>query len=133
LKLSKISFSNPRQVTLNELIDVFCSTIHTKITKVCLEKVRQIEGVYFILSLCPLIKQLQINNLSMMDVQFFLRPLLIQIKNRTKFQNLRLVCIRLRTVDDKIIFKLKQTIQDQNLLVDFTIKTVEDKIYVQWK
>ena len=82
LKLSTISFFNPRQVTLNELIDVFCSTIHTKITKVCLEKLGKIEEVYFILSLCPLIKQLQINDLSTMDVQFFLRPLLIQIKNR---------------------------------------------------
>ncbi|CAF4403851.1 unnamed protein product, partial [Adineta steineri] len=82
---------------------------------------------------CPLIKQLEINELPEINAELFLRSLLIQIRNRSKFQNLRLICIQLPTADDTMILKLKQMIQVENLLVDFKIKRIEEKIFVEWK
>ncbi|CAF1646968.1 unnamed protein product, partial [Adineta ricciae] len=134
LKLSTISFSDPRKVTQDEFIQMFCLTNQIRITKLYLGKIRQIQHVYFFLTICPLIKQLEINNLpKKMKIKLFLRLLLIQIKNRSKFSNLRLLCIRLPLIDDKMILKLKQMIQDESLLVDFTIKRMMDKVYLEWK
>ncbi|CAF1324630.1 unnamed protein product [Adineta steineri] len=133
LEVSMISFVYPRQVTLDEMIKIFCSTTHIKISKLRVRKINKIEEINFFLAFCPLIKQLEINKLPMINVEFFLRPLLIQIRNKSKFQNLRLICIQLPTADDKMILKLKQMIQDENLLVDFKIKRNEEKIFVEWK
>ncbi|CAF1046882.1 unnamed protein product [Adineta steineri] len=131
LEVSMISFSYPRQVTLDEMIKIFRSTTHIKITKLRVRQINKIEEINFFLAFCPLIKQLEINKLPMINVEFFLRPLLIQIRNKSKFQNLRLICIQLPTADDKMILKLKQMIQDENLLVDFKIKRNEEKIFVE--
>ncbi|CAF1030788.1 unnamed protein product [Adineta steineri] len=133
LDVSMISFLYPRQVTLDEVMEIFRSTTHIKITKLRVRKISKIEEINFFLAFCPLIKQLEINELPKINVEFFLRSLLIQIRNRSKFQNLRLICIQLPTADDKMILKLNQMIQVENLLVDFKIKRIEEKIFVEWK
>ncbi|CAF4356791.1 unnamed protein product, partial [Adineta steineri] len=118
---------------LDEVMEIFRSTTHIKITKLRVRKISKIEEINFFLAFCPLIKQLEINELPKINVEFFLRSLLIQIRNRSKFQNLRLICIQLPTADDKMILKLNQMIQVENLLVDFKIKRIEEKIFVEWK
>ncbi|UJR29688.1 hypothetical protein I4U23_017236 [Adineta vaga] len=89
-----------------------------------------------ILESLPKLDALKLSTVSFLDprkmkIKLFLRLLLIQIRNRSRFQNFRLLCIRYPTVDDKMILKLKQMIQDENLLVDFTIKRLIDKVYVE--
>lgn len=132
LKLYTISFSYPRSVTDEELSAVYYLTNKNKITKVCLGKICQIEEAYIFIALCPLIQQLQIDCLYEIDVELFVRSLLIEIKNRS-IQTLRLLCFRVSTADDDMIQKLEKMIKSENLLFDFTIKRVMDKIYVQWK
>ncbi|CAF1201367.1 unnamed protein product [Adineta steineri] len=133
LDVSMISFLYPRQVTLDEVMEIFRSTTHIKITKFRVRKINKIEEINFFLAFCPLIKLLEINELPEINVELFLRSLLIQIRNRSKFQNLRLICIQLPTANDTMILKLKQMIQVENLLVDFKIKRIEEKIFVEWK
>ncbi|CAF4461648.1 unnamed protein product, partial [Adineta steineri] len=77
--------------------------------------------------------QIHINNLYKINIQSFLRLILTQIKNQLRFQNLRLLSIRLPIIDDKIIFKLKQIIQNEYLLNDYTIKRIEEIVFLEWK
>ncbi|CAF0858406.1 unnamed protein product [Adineta steineri] len=134
LKLSsKISFQKPRKVHHNELLNIFCSINRINITKLYLEKIRQMKDISFFLTICPLIKQIHINNLYKINIQSFLRLILTQIKNQLRFQNLRLLSIRLPIIDDKIIFKLKQIIQNEYLLNDYTIKRIEEIVFLEWK
>ncbi|CAF0946073.1 unnamed protein product [Adineta steineri] len=133
LDVSMISYLYPRQVTLDEVIEIFRSTTHIKITKLRVRKIRKIEEINFFLAFCPLIKLLEINELPEINVELFLRSLLIEIRNRSKFQNLRLICIQLPTANDTMILKLKQMIQVENLLVDFKIKRIEEKFFLEWK
>ncbi|CAF1041850.1 unnamed protein product [Adineta steineri] len=132
LKIHPVEYSHPKPVTDEDLLTIYYPRNKTKITKVCLIKICRTEEVYFLFALCPLIEQLQIDCLYNIDIELFLRSFLMEIKSRS-IETLRLLCFRVPTIDDDMIHKLQNMIQSENLLLDFTIKRVMDKIYVQWK
>ncbi len=47
-------------------------------------------------------------------------------------EDLCLLCLRIPTADDQLIEKLKKIIDSNGRLVDYTIKRIMDKIYLQW-
>ncbi|CAF1007397.1 unnamed protein product [Adineta ricciae] len=132
LKLYKISISSLGRVTEEELTIFSKFPSRMSITKVCLEKICQIEESLVIMAFCPLIKQFQINSLQKIEIESFLRTFLTHIKVQA-IQILRLLCICVSTADDEMINKLKQTIENENLLLDFTLNRIKDKIYLKWK
>jgi hypothetical protein len=102
-----------------------------KITKIYLEEMNNIEEVDFLMCLSHPLNYLQINSLPNINIESFIREILIRIKHGFN-EDLRLLCLRVPTADDQLIEKLKDIIDSKPWLVDYTIKRVNDKIHLQW-
>ncbi|CAF3579983.1 unnamed protein product [Rotaria sp. Silwood1] len=92
----------------------------------------EIEEVYFLIKFCPRINYLQINHINTMDIELFIKKILYKINNDCN-QYLFTLCLRIPTVDDRMLEKLKDIINSNKLLVCYKIKRVFDVIYLQWK
>jgi len=99
-----------------------------QITKVNLEKMIDIEEVYFLIKLCPRMIYLQVNHINNMDMELFVRLILIKSND-----NLRLLSFRVPAADDEMIKTLEQMINSEKLLFEYTIKRILGNIYLQWK
>lgn len=102
-----------------------------KITEVYLEQMNDFKELYFLLGLCCYVKHLHINSLQNINIESFIREILIRITGDSN-EDLCLLCLRIPTADDQLIEKLKKIIDSNGRLVDYTIKRVMDKIYLQW-
>ncbi|CAF1148178.1 unnamed protein product [Rotaria sp. Silwood1] len=102
------------------------------ITKVYLEKMSAIDEIYFLMRLCPRMTHLKVDFINDMDIELFIRNILKKI-NKDRNQYLRSLCIRKPTASDEIIQKLEEMIYQGQLLNHFTITSVDDNIYLQWK
>jgi hypothetical protein len=100
-----------------------------KITKVCFEKINDIEEIYFLMKLCPSMNYLQVNSISDINVELLVNGILTNDFNR----NLPLLCFRVPTVNDKMIRRLQKMIDGKKLLVDCEVKLVAGMIYLQWQ
>jgi hypothetical protein len=100
-----------------------------KITEVYLEQLNDFKELDFLLELCGYVKHLHINSLPNINIESFIREILLRIRGDS---NECLLCLRIPTVDDQLIEKLKKIIDSNARLVDFTIKRVVDTIYLQW-
>ncbi|CAF1068304.1 unnamed protein product [Rotaria sordida] len=104
-----------------------------KITKVCLEKMNEINDIYFLIRLYPRMNYLQMNCINNnIDLESFLQNIL-RIINNDYNQYLRSMIFHILTADNKMIEKLNQMINSNKLLVHYTIKRVLDHIDLQWK
>jgi hypothetical protein len=102
-----------------------------KITEVYLEQMNDFKELNFLLGLCCYVKHLHINSLQNINIESFIREILIRITDDYN-EDLCLLCLRIPTADDQLIEKLKKIIDSNGRLVDCTIKRVMDKIYLQW-
>jgi hypothetical protein len=98
-----------------------------KIRNVYLEKMNNIEEVYCLMEICPRMNYLQVNSLHNIDVELFVRNILMRIN-----VELRLLCLRIPTADDQLIEKLNEMLNSKQQFVDYKIKRVNDKILLQW-
>ncbi len=101
------------------------------ITKVYFEEVNDIKELDFVLVLCRSVNYLQIDSLHNINIESFVCEILIWINDDSN-QDLCLLCVRIPTADDQLIEKLKEIIDSEERLVDYTIKRITDKIYLQW-
>jgi hypothetical protein len=92
----------------------------------------EITDIYFLMELCPYMNYLKIGFINDMDVELFVRQML-NIINSEHNQYLRLLCFCVPAADDKIIRKLEKMINTEKLIVDYSIKRVCNRIYLQWK
>ncbi len=102
-----------------------------EITKIYLEEMNDIEEVHFLMSLSDPLNYLQINSLHNINIESLIGEILIRT-NEGCNEDLRLLCLRVPTADEQLIEKLKDMIDSKQWLVDYTIKCVNDKIYLQW-
>jgi len=131
LKIHSLSLSLTRCSSIEKIIRHFISN-KNQITKIYLEQMNEIEEVYFLIKFCPRMNYLQINSINTMNIELFIREILHKI-NHDCNQYLYSLCLRIPTVDDRIIEKLKDMINSNKLLVCYTIKCVFNVIYLQWK
>jgi hypothetical protein len=92
----------------------------------------EIEEVDILIKLCPQMNYLQINNINNIDVEVFLKEILIRMIGNFDYC-LRSLCFRIPTADDQMVQKLEKFIDYEKLLVDYTIKRICDNIHLQWK
>jgi hypothetical protein len=126
LKISSLKLSKSKDISLR------LKSNKNKIRKVYLEKMNEIEEIYFLLKLCPQMEYLKIGFMHDMVIQLFLKTILKKITNDCN-QYLHSLCLQIPTADHKMIEKLKEIIKHEKLLRDFSIKYVVDNIYLQWK
>ena len=75
---------------------------------------------------------MKINSLPNINIESLIREILIRINDGSN-EDLCLLCLRIPTADDQLIEKLKEIIDFKQWLVDYSIKRVNDKIYLQWR
>jgi hypothetical protein len=129
LKIHSLSSEELTEQQGEYLLDV---SDECKITKIYLEEMNDIEEVDFLMFLSHPLNYLQINSLPNINIESFICEILIRIKDGYN-EDLRLLCLRIPTADDQLIEKLKEMIDSKQGLVDYTIKRVTDKIYLQWR
>ncbi|CAF4248187.1 unnamed protein product, partial [Rotaria sordida] len=131
LKISSLKLSESKY-SFNENKYSHFKSKKNKITKIYLEKMNEIEEIYFLLKLCPHIEYLKIGFIHNMDVELLMKDIFKKINNVCN-QYLQSLCLHIPIANDEIIEKLKEIINRKKLLRDFSIKYVIDNIYLQWK
>ena len=101
-------------------------------TKVYLENMIKFEEVIFLIDLFPYMKYLQVGCASSIDIELFVRVILMKIFNKSNYY-LRLLAFRIPTPDDEMVKKLQKMINFEKFIFDFTIKRFTETIYLQWK
>ncbi len=116
-----------------EEVDILLSREDTnQITKVYFKTTMDMADIYFLMVLCPHMEYLRVGSINDMDAESFVRELLYKI-NYEQNQYLRLLCFRVEAADDQTIKNLEKMIDDEKLLVDYSMKRVRENIYLQWK
>ncbi len=116
-----------------EEVDILSSREDTnQITKVYLKTMTDMAEIYFLIVLCPQLQYLRVDYIVNMDVESFVREILHKI-NFEKNEYLRLLRFYVEAADDQTIKNLEKMIDDEKLLVVYSIKRVRENIYLQWK
>ncbi len=101
-----------------------------KITKVNLRHADQLGDIQFFLDLCPVLKYLMIKHWSKIDHQSLLRSISTYRISNTPYLHTIGLCIEENI--DKTIEELQNMINLEKLTNEYTIKYIDDKIYIQW-
>jgi hypothetical protein len=131
LQIASLSLSQPGSLSSDKESVLRTISSTNRIKKVNLKTMDDIEGVYFLLELCPHLIYLRVDDINNMDMKLFVRLILMKMKtqHQSKFQ---LLCFHVRAADDQTIKQLNEMINKEKLLIDYTIKRVLDFIYLQW-
>lgn len=103
-----------------------------QITEVYLEQINDFKELDSLLRLCRHVKHLYINSLHNINIESFIHQILIRITDDLN-KDLCLLCLRVPTVDDQLIEKLKKIIDSNTRFNGYTIERFMDKIHLQWK
>jgi hypothetical protein len=131
LRISSLSVSHSESLSNEEKLYFRTILSTVRITKVNFTTMKNIEEVYFLIELCPHLIYLRVDDLNNMDMKLFVRLILMKMKthHQSKFQ---LLCFHVSAADDETIKRLNNMIDDEKLLIDYTIKRALDFIYLQW-
>jgi len=132
LKIHCLSLFKQRGLWKEESDKLLWISERSQITKIYLEEINDIEEIDFLLKLSPCMNYLQVNCIGDIDVELFVKDILMKIIHNSN-QHLRLLCFRVPRADDKIILKLQNMINVNKLLVNYEIKLVFHNIYLQWQ
>jgi hypothetical protein len=132
LKIRSLSFPQSLNLSDKQIERFLLISNNNQITKVYLQKMNHIDEIYFLMQIFPRINSIHFNSINNINVELFIRDILLKI-NEDSNQYLRLLCLRVPTVDDQMIKKLEIMIHLNKLIVDYQIKRVMDHIYLQWK
>ena len=132
IKIHSLSLYGSRNLTEKE-IEIFSLIEGTSIiTKVYLQNMIEFYDIHFLMALCPYMAFLKIGFINNMNIEVFLHYILKKINYQSN-DYLRLLCVHVPTVDDQMIKKLEKMINDEKLLVNYSIKRVLYDIYLQLK
>ncbi|CAF4163032.1 unnamed protein product, partial [Adineta steineri] len=132
LKLHSLSINKPRKLSSEE-IDILSSIKNTsQIKYVYLQKMIKIEDIDFLMRLCLSMVYLKIDYTNKINVEIFVRNILEKIDCKLN-ERLRLLCFHIPTVDDAMVKQLKNMINSEKLLVNYTIQRGCENVYLQWK
>ena len=132
IKVSTLPIIQSRSFSTNEKEMINLISQKNQIKKVNLKMINTINEVSLILELCPRITYLKIDSINNIDIESFVRFILIKIKTICNHQ-LRLLCFCISAADDKMVKNLQTMIDSRNLLLNYTIKRILNNIYLEWK
>ena len=132
LKIHSIVPSESTQLSAEER-DITQSVLsRNKVTSVYIEEIRFAEEIFVCATLCPFMMHLKVNYINIADIHSCLRTILTEI-NHECHQHLRSLCFRVPGTDDQLIESLDKMINDEKLLINYTIKHVYDDLFLRWK
>ncbi|CAF1502734.1 unnamed protein product [Rotaria sordida] len=127
LKIHSLSLHKPIMLNFIQLSMNYTS----KVRKVYLLTMNEIEEFSILLNLCPFMKYFKVDYTKQMDFKFLLQCILKKIKHDYN-EYLRLLCFRVPTADDEMIQKLNRMIDLEKLLWNYKIKRVAENLYIEW-
>ena len=128
IQTRSIKFNN-QLVFSNEDGRIFASVVEkNKISKVNLEKIECIGDFAILPILYPSMTHLMINDIHFKDILLYSLYFLEEMKNR-----LRSLCFHFPLIDDQLMEIFQQTIDDEQLSIDYSIRRILDYIHVERK
>ncbi|CAF4103996.1 unnamed protein product [Rotaria sp. Silwood2] len=132
LKIYSLSTDETEELNVKELL-ILCSMKETsKISKVYLEEIADIQQLDFIFTLCPYMEYFKVNRINIMDAQSFLCTILKKI-NRNNYHSLRSLCFDVPTTYDQIVKNIEEIITCEKLLFHTKVQCILNTVYLQWK
>ncbi|CAF1019152.1 unnamed protein product [Adineta steineri] len=132
LKISTFSMNPPKNLSDMELSALLSIKVKSSISKVYLEEMIDIQQIYFLMNLCPHMEYLKVGDIDNIQSESILRTIFKKIMDDANHY-LRLLCFTIPAADDKLIKKLENMINTEQLLINFTIQPAFDDVYIQWK
>ncbi|CAF1480761.1 unnamed protein product, partial [Rotaria sordida] len=136
-KIHSLSLSPTRNSSVEEIALRNVSN-KNKITKVCLEKMIEIEEIYYLMKLCPRMNYLQVDYINNINIELFIQDILQKVQNEHN-QYLHSLCFLVPTIDHEMVKKLEEMIHSQKLFLhymikrQYTINHVVNSIYLEWR
>jgi hypothetical protein len=132
LKIHSIVFDKPRILSIEEN-DVVHSILNgSKITKIYLGKINYTDEIFVLMKFFPNMVYLHVNYIHITDIESCLRSILEEIHHECH-KHLRSLCFRVPAIDDQMIQTLEKMMNNEKLLINYTIKRIDEHIYLQWK
>ncbi|CAF1350509.1 unnamed protein product [Rotaria sordida] len=131
-KLHSISSDDRTSYTIKEFNTVCSINVRSKITKVYIEELNNIDEFHCITMLCPCIKYYKVKHLNNMNIQLFLRTILENL-NKICIHYIRSLYFHVPVANDQMIENLQQMIKYEQPFLQLTIKRIVDDICLQWK
>jgi hypothetical protein len=132
LKLHSLPTIETITITFDEFSLLLSMKAASKITKVYLEEIGDIQELDFIFMLCPYIEYFKVGRINMIDIKAFLRVIFNKM-NHYQIYYLRSLCFHVQTSDDRIVENIEEMIKYEKIFHHFTIKRILDTVYLQWK
>lgn len=130
LVVSSLAMTHPRCLSVLEVTTLRLVSNDNKITKVNLQQMNNLAQVQFILDLCPRIEYLEVDCTNDVFPEIVVRFILL--KNIKYIPNLSSLCLKISKMDENIIEKLKNMIDLEQLRHNYTIKQIDNRIYLRW-
>jgi hypothetical protein len=130
LKIHSLSTDKTTELPVKELL-ILCSMTETsKITKVNLEEIDNLQELDFLFTISPYMECFKVGCINAIDVQSLLRTAFRKINHNN--HSLRTLCFDAPTADHQIVENIEEMIKCEKLLPDFTVKHILDTVYLQW-
>ncbi|CAF1355914.1 unnamed protein product [Rotaria sordida] len=131
-KLRSISSDDRTSYTGKEFYTVCSMNVRSKITKVYIEELNNIDDFYCITMLCPRIKYFKVKYLNNINIKLLLRTILENL-NKICLHYMRSLYFHVPAANDQMIENLQQMIKYEQPFLQFSIKRIVDDICLQWK
>jgi hypothetical protein len=130
LVVSSLAMIHPRCLSVEEARTLRLVSNNNKITKVNLQRMNDLAQVQFLFDLCPRIEYLEVNCINDVFPEKFVRFILM--KNTKYIPNLSSLCLEISLTNEDIVEKLKKMIDLEQLRQNYTIKQIDNRIYLRW-
>jgi hypothetical protein len=131
LKIYSLLFDGDKGLNMEEF-SIFCAK-RNRINAVYVEVLNNIHCVGCLFMVCHYMKHFQVKCIINMNIQMFLQIILKEITQRRNNHYLHSLCFHEIAPNYQTIEYLQEINKYEQLLVDFTIKRVNNNIYLQWK
>ncbi|UJR32579.1 hypothetical protein I4U23_020039 [Adineta vaga] len=130
LVISSLSVVTPRYLSATEVQILRLVSSTNKITKVILQHMNDLSEVQFLIDLCPIMHYLEVTCDDDQSLENFIRFILM--KNTKYIPNLSTICIKNYKTNEITINKLQHLIDVEQLRLNYIIKKIDKRIYLEW-
>ncbi|CAF3031028.1 unnamed protein product [Rotaria socialis] len=124
-------YAGPDDPLLEDIQSLFDLVAKNRITKLYLKSIFLAEEIYLFMEIFQYINQLKVELIQSVDMESFVRDILLHSMMKPN-SRLQFLCFCLEMADDLMVQKIKNMIENENLLFDFNIKRVMNEIHLQW-
>jgi hypothetical protein len=131
LEIYRFVYAGPDDPLLEDIQSLFDLVAKNRITKLYLKSIFLAEEIYLFMEIFQCINQLKVELMQSVDMESFVRDILLHLMMKPN-SRLQFLCFCLEMADDLMVQKIKNMIENENLLFDFNIKRVMNEIHLQW-